>query len=299
MNACRNLPILFLNVFTDYRRRLLADPGKQWMLLAGLQALFSIWLVHATQRVPSITLLTVVVWGGAVICIEDHLDGFKIRPSGMSLMVGAVLLAYATWRCSIVLDRDTTVYGLALVQGLALALLARPIRQLWIFRGSLIVLSLLPLQLVVSKLLPEYWLSVATGRASQVLLLIFGVNASLSGRVLNLGQGAVQIAAACNGVDLIVQVTVIAIVFTLAFPVRSVALKLLYVGSAPVIGYLVNGVRIALLAVISSSSLPWRQGLFDFMHEEWGGLVFAGLATLLIGQIYMVLIERQLEQRHG
>lgn len=294
-----NLRIHYMNKLPKYWTRLNADLARQWMLLASLQALLSIWLVQQTQSVPSITLLAVVVWGGALICMEDRLDGFQVRPSRISIVSGMVLLACATWRSSVVLGWDATIYGLVLIQGLGLAMLAKPVRQLSIFRDPLFVLSLFPLQLILAKILPEYWFSVVTGKASQLMLLIFGVDSSLDGRILSIGSSSVSIGGPCNGVDLLAQLTVIAVVFVLAFPINSLTGRLVYVIAAAPIAFAMNVFRICILAVINSSDLPNKKQLFYFMHDDWGSLVFAGLATMLIGKIYMAMIDRQLGRENG
>jgi exosortase/archaeosortase family protein len=294
-----NSGMQILNEGRKYLYKLLQNPVDQWVLLAIAQALVSIWLVQSTQALPVASLLAVVAWGGAAICLEDQLVDVQVRPTRASLVAGLLLLAYGAWRGSVVLGRDAVVYALPLIQGVGLALLARPIRQLWVFKDALLVLGLFPLQLVLSKVLPEYGLSVLTGRVSQLILLIFGVNASLDGRVLNLGQAGVSIGGPCNGVDLIAQLSMIAIVFILAFPIKSLLGRLFYVALAPLIALLTNASRISLLAVINSSSLSMRQGLFDFMHEEWGGFVFAGIAAMVMGQIYFLMINRQLRRYHG
>lgn len=280
-------------------RRHLEDPASLWKVLGLLQATLSIWLVQSTQGNPSTTLLAVVLWGGALICIEDQLDTLRLRSRLPSVAVGMLLLAYATWRSVTVLDLDSSVYLLPLIQGLGLAMVAIPVRELLKFKEAFAVLSLFPLQLVLFKLLPEYWISVFTGKLTQLILLIFGMQASAVGRLVSLDKAAVSIASTCSGIDLITQVTAIAFVFVLAFPIRGLMLKALYVALAPIVALFVNACRIALLAVIQNSSIPYKTAVFDFMHEDWGSLVFAGIATLVMGQVYMLLIDHYLKTRHG
>jgi len=294
-----NSGIHSMNSAIDFLQRLKSKAGLQWQLLAGLQALLSIWLVHATQHDQGITLLAVVVWGGAAICMEDQLEDFRVHPSQASLVAGLTLLGYATWRSVIVLDLDSMVYVFPVIQGLGLALMARPVRQLLRFREPLIVLSLFPLQFLAFKLLPEYWLSVTTGKIGQIILLLFGVESSSVGRIFSTGGSGVSIQPACSGAGLIAQLAVVGIVFVMAYPIRSTKSKVIFLLIAPLIGYLVNACRIILLAVIVGSSLPQRQQLFDFMHEEWGGLVFSGIATVILGQIYMSMVNRQLADDRG
>jgi cyanoexosortase A len=294
-----NSGIHLMNSAAYFLQSLKSKAGLQWQLLAGLQALLSIWLVQATQHDQGITLLAVVVWGGAAICMEDQLEDFRVHPSLASLVAGLTLLAYATWRSVMVLDLDSMAYVLPVIQGLGLGLMARPVRQLLIFREPLIVLSLFPLHFLAFKLLPEYWLSVTTGKIGQIILLLFGVESTSVGRLFSTGGSGVSIQPACSGAGLIAQLAVIAIIFVIAYPIRSTKSKVIFLLIAPLIGYLVNACRIILLAVIVGSSLPHREQLFDFMHEEWGGLVFSGIATVILGQIYMSMVNRQLADSRG
>jgi len=45
--------------------------------------------------------------------------------------------------------------------------------------------------------------------------------------------------------------------------------------------------------------MPYKDQLFDFFHDEWGGLVFSGIATVILGQIYMMMVERQIASRNA
>lgn len=269
------------------------------MVLAGLQATLSVWLVQATQHNPSLTLLAVVVWGGAVICMEDQLEQLELRPSRASLVAGLLLLLLVTLRSTLVLDKERIVLVLPLLQGLALVLLLRPLRQLASLRQPLVVLSLFPLQDLAMRLLPDYGVSVITAKLAQIYLLVFGVNAASSGRMVLLGERGVEVLGECNGMDLMAQLTAIAIVFALAFPIRSRGMRIGFVALAPLLAVLVNAGRIAILAVLNGTTFGNGFDLFQFFHDEWGSLVFAGIATVLLGQIYMALIERELDRRHG
>lgn len=277
----------------------LCDPVFQWKLLGAGQAVLFVWLIQSSQHLASLTLLAVVVWGGAIICIEDWLDSVQLQPSRASVLAGSGILGYVSWRSTVVLDLDSFIYVMPILQGVAFALMARPFGRIAIFKDSLIVLSVFMLQPVFNAVLPNYDVSVLTGKFSQLTLLVFGVDAGVYGRVLSLGGGGVQIFNTCNSVDLMTQLTVIAIVFALAFPVRSLIGKMFFVASAPLVGMIVNSWRIALLAVINSSSVPYKTQVFDFFHEQWGALVFAGAATLFMGQIYMLMVEHDLRGRHG
>jgi exosortase/archaeosortase family protein len=268
-----------------------------WKALGCLQAGFSVWLVHSTQEWPSTTLLCVVVWGGAVICFEDQLDHLKLQPTRPSLVAGVILLLYANIRGVATLSIDSVVYAIPLIQGFGLALLARPISRLRIFSGSLLVLALLPLEPILdSKIIPEEALSVLTGRITQVFLLLIGENPLALGRTVQLGDSAVNIGNVCSGIDLIAQLTTIACVFAIAFPLRNKFFALLYVLLTTPFAVVMNAFRIVVLALINSTEWSNKEEIFDFFHSGSGSFVFAAIAAILMGHAYMHLIDRQLEE---
>lgn len=285
--------------FANRALRGVGKPALLWKLLVVTQSLLSIWLVQATQHNPSLTLLAVVVWGGAAICIEDELELLQLRPSWASTVVGFSLLGYTTWRSGRIMDVETVSLILPLLQGVGLGLLVMPIRKLRRWWEPLVVLALLPLQIVASRLLPDFWLSSITARLSQALLLLFGENAVVSGRTLTLGERGVYIAGYCNSVDLIAQLTAISCVFVLAFPIHQRLTRLLFISAAPIVAVSVNAIRIAILAAMNSIGWDYGSKLFTFLHDEWGALIFAGLATTIQGRFYLSLINRELRQSHG
>ena len=101
-----NIKILPLNSQIAFLSRFSRDSALQWQVLAGFQALMSVWLTSATQGDQGVTMLAVVFWGGAAICMEDQLEDFQVHPSRASLVAGLTLLIYATWRSIVVLDLD-------------------------------------------------------------------------------------------------------------------------------------------------------------------------------------------------
>jgi exosortase/archaeosortase family protein len=268
-----------------------------WKALCCLQAGFSVWLVHSTQEWPSTTLLCVVIWGGAVICFEDQLDHLKLQPTSPSLIAGVILLLYANIRGVATLSIDSVVYVIPLTQGFGLALLARPISRLRVFSGSLVVLALLPLEPILdTKIIPEEALSVFTARITQVFLLLFGENPLALGRTVQLGDSAVNIGNVCSGIDLIAQLTTIACVFAIAFPLRNKLFAVLYVLLATPFAVVMNALRIVILALINSTEWSNKEKIFDFFHSGSGSFVFAGIAAILMGHAYMQLVNRQLEE---
>ena len=57
-----------------------ATPRNLWLLLAGAIATQNIAVFHSSQSANT-AVLAVLVWGGALVCLEDRLDQLHLRPS--------------------------------------------------------------------------------------------------------------------------------------------------------------------------------------------------------------------------
>jgi cyanoexosortase A len=197
-------------------------------------------------------------------------------------------------RTAVVLHWDGMLFLLAPLAGIALGLLCVPPSKLGSFRDSLLCLLLLPAFNVIMKLIPEGPLSVLTARLSGFWLGILGFDNLVRGRTLMLPSGGVEVLPSCNGVDMVAQVVCVAVIFLLAFPLRSLASRIMLLTIAPLIGLASNTIRIAILALCVSAGNGKGSGLFNFFHDDLGSLLFSGLAVFVFGMLYMRLLEREL-----
>ncbi|MEB3307013.1 MAG: exosortase/archaeosortase family protein [Cyanobacteriota bacterium] len=270
-----------------------------WLILAGLSAAAQIVMVSATQENPALTLLTLLCWGGALLCVEDMLPSLHPSPGWFSLVIGTVLVLSGLIRTASILSLDGISQLLPLWLGTGLFLLCSRPRHWRRWSASLVALALIPLCQAVTFLLPEQPLSHFTARLSQGLLLLFDVDTMVSGRLVTLPGGSVTIAGSCAGLDQIAQLLAISVLFLLAFPLPSRVSRGWMVAVAPVVAVLGNTIRITVLALITASGSPTSSWWFDFFHEETGSLVFAGLNVLVFGWIYLRVLDRQLNLRDG
>jgi exosortase len=266
-----------------------------WLLAASLVATHQVAVAWIHNGI-GVGLVCALVWGGAWVCLEDQLPVAGPQPSWTSLALGGTLLALGLWRTFEVFHPDAVVYGLPLLSGPALALLYVPLRQLRPFRDALLVLMLMPATLLASRVMPVEALSHLTARLTQGVLLLTGDVARVDGSEVWLSGGGVRIAGSCSGTDMLLQVTSIAIIFVLAFPLRSVRTRLLMMlVVAPLAAIVANAVRIALLTVIVASDWSNKKWWFDFLHEAEGSLVFAALTVSGFSWLYMRRLERELK----
>ncbi len=271
--------------------------GRLWMLLGGLVAVHHLTVMSLTQASVS-SLMALMVWGGAVVCMEDRLAALRPSPSRLSLVLGTLLVLGGLWRGTQVTHFDGVTFMLPLVLGMGLALLCVPVRRLGEFRVELSVLALMGVALAILRFMPEQALSEGTAQITQWMLLAIGQDASVQGRLVRLPGGAVHVAGQCNGVEVVAQLVVIAVVFLLAFRMKSPARLMLMLAMAPVFGVLGNAVRITLLALVVASEWSMKEAVFKFFHDEYGALIFAGITVGIYGWVYLKVLESDLAARH-
>ena len=275
-----------------FRRWRLLDNRDLWVLLVGLVALDLLLISLLTQPAEDV-LNVVLVLGGAVLVLHLPPAGWQPRPGRLGCWVGVALLVAVLWRGQRMMGFDFISSLLPLLAGMGLALLAAPVSQLASFLPSLSLLALLPVIRAVGWLMPLGPLSVATAWLTQQMFTLCGITAEQVGTLLKLQGGGVIVAGPCAGLSILLQLLLVAVIFAMAFPMRHRWQNGLMLLGAPLIGMVVNGMRIGLLALLSTSNLENKQWWFDFFHDHWGSLLFSGLGMQLFVWLYVYSMARQ------
>jgi exosortase/archaeosortase family protein len=268
------------------------DNRDLWQLLAAIFALYLLLLSLLTQP-PDEMLNLVLVMGGALMVLHQPAAGWQPRPGRIGRWVGVALLVAMLWFGQRLMNSDFISSLLPLLAGIALALLAAPASKLRPFLPSFSMLALLPVVRALDSLTPLGPLSVATAWLTQQMLTLSGYAAEQFGTLVKLQGGGVDVSGPCAGLSILLQLLLVAVIFALAFPMRHRWQNGLMLLGAPLIGMVVNGMRITLLALLITSSLPNRQWWFTFFHDHWGALIFSGLGMQLFVWLYVYWMARQ------
>ena len=268
------------------------DNRDLWRLLAAIFALYLLLLSLLTQP-PDEMLNLVLVMGGALMVLHQPAAGWQPRPGRIGRWVGVALLVVVLWRGQRMISFDFISSLLPLLAGMGLALLAAPLRQLGSFLPSLAVLALLSMFRAVGGLTPVGPLSVATAWITQQILTLGGSTAEQVGTLVKVQGGGVIVSGACAGLSILLQLLLVAVIFAMAFPMRHRWQNGLMLLGAALIGMGSNGMRITVLALLSTSNLANKQWWFDFFHDHWGSLLFSGLGMQLIVWLYLYWMARQ------
>lgn len=158
---------------------------------------------------------------------------------------------------------------------LGLALLASGVQGLKQYRQELLLLSFLAT--------PRYWLSLSTNlhiltaQFTSFTLNCLGFNAFRQDKFVTLPTGAIEVNYGCSGINIILQLMGISLIFLVLFPTKKIHKILLPVG-AILLAFFLNGIRVVLMAILVASS---QKEAFVYWHEGNGSLVFSLLAVVI------------------
>lgn len=272
-------------------------PKNIWLALCSFVALQNL-IVFTNTQITGNAITALIVWGGALICMEDLIEDLRPKPTIITLIIGSIMIMYTLFRTSIITNSDSFLYMLAPFSGIGLVLLVASGKDILRFRDSIFILCLLPLFVVIQIIVATYVtddLSLLTAKFVLVWLDILGISPTkLIGNTVYVNSGAVQVMHECNGFEMIMQMIITATIFMVAFPLRSRIGKLFIILASPLLGFFVNSFRIALLAIFTSYNSDQGKHLFDFFHEQAGSLIFSGIAVFIFGYIYLLVLEREL-----
>lgn len=156
-------------------------------------------------------------------------------------------------------------------------LLASGWQTLGQYQIELLTLFCLGLPKLLLKFIPD--ISPFTAQFSTYLLWYSGFSVQLTNDLIQLPDGAVKVVPACSGLNLMTYMFAITMIFLLMFPLPTSA-KIVAPVVAVTLGFMINGIRVALLALLSTQNDP---ALFDYWHSNDGALVFVVVTVLLFG----------------
>ncbi|MBW4498346.1 MAG: cyanoexosortase A [Scytonema hyalinum WJT4-NPBG1] len=167
-----------------------------------------------------------------------------------------------------------------------LALLASGFKGLKQYKGELLVLFFL----AVPKILPSSLTDISplTAKFAGFALWYTGFPVTRNGILISLPTGSVEVYSGCSGIELVFQMLGLALLFLLMFPQKGKK-KILLALIAAILGFVVNGVRVALMAILVAQG---QQKAFVYWHEGDGSLIFSLVAVLLFGLLCWFLLEK-------
>ena len=250
---------------------------KYWLLgiAAGLIALH----LTLTSRTDNADLFGTMLlfWGVVAFLIWERHESLILESEVFSSIFGASLIALILLKSSSISGYDLFLRASPLLSGISLALLASGTKGLKQYWQEFLILA----YTAIPPGLIGVFVDVATltAKFSAFILHYVGFEVVRKGVFLILEKGSVEVYHGCSGVNAILQLLGLAVVFLLMFP-TTVGQKIVVPIVAVLIAFIVNAARVALMAVLVSLSQPQA---FKYWHEGNGSVVFSIISVLIFG----------------
>lgn len=261
-------------------------------LLAISASLTAVYVSLYTKLDGDLSQVTISLLGlGAVFSLlAEKREKLILESDLFSSFLGILLIAFVLVRSNYVDAIDSFVELTPFVAFLGVALLAsgiKGLRQYWL--ELLIIFAFnIPVGYIASRL----DISIVTAKFSFAFLSYLGLPVLRQGVNIILPTGAIEVYPGCSGMETMSQLMKLAILFIVMFP-TSLTKKIIVPIAAIIIAFLVNAVRVALMAFLVAQSNPEA---FDYWHTGTGSQIFFLICTLLFGG-FCYLITKQGEDK--
>ncbi|NEO03139.1 MAG: cyanoexosortase A [Moorea sp. SIO3I7] len=255
-------------------------------LLAIGAALIAIHLTLNLRAEKSSHLaLSIVFWLAACSTLWDKRYQLKLGSGIVPFLFGALLIAGILIKSGahpsekfLGFSPFISVFGLAL-----LASGFRGLKQYW---QELLILFTLGVPKLLLPYLPN--ITPITAKFSAFLLWYSGANVVLQDSYIILPKGSIEVVPSCSGLNLIIYMLGLAVIVLVMFP-TSGSQKIIVPIVAATLGFIVNGIRIAILAHLAA---PSSQAAFDYWHSQEGALIFVMISVILFGTYCLFMLQQ-------
>ena len=267
-----------------FKRISIASP---FLLLVLGAAIIAIHLTLSFKTSGSDRQITsVLFWLTAAYLIWERQDKLEFQSGPVASLLGALLLSLLLLKSSGYCE-ESFLLGYPFIAGIALALIAAGFRGLRIYWRELVLLffSGIP-EVLLAKLTDPAPL---TAHFASSILWYSGFAITQNGIYLQLPGGSVQVYSGCSGVVAMTQLLGMSVLFLMLLPLPwKWFQKLILPVAAVAIGFVVNALRVSLMAILVSQK---QMEAFDYWHAGSGSLVFSVIGTFLLVILLKILIE--------
>ena len=267
-----------------FKRISIASP---FLLLVLGAAIIAIHLTLSFKTGGSDRQITsVLFWLTAAYLIWERQDKLEFQSGPVASLLGALLLSLLLLKSSGYCE-ESFLLGYPFIAGIALALIAAGFRGLRTYWPELVLLffSGIP-EVLLAKLTDPAPL---TAHFASSILWYSGFAITQNGIYLQLPGGSVQVYSGCSGVVAMTQLLGMSVLFLMLLPLPwKWFQKLILPVAAVAIGFVVNALRVSLMAILVSQK---QMEAFDYWHAGSGSLVFSVIGTFLLVILLKILIE--------
>jgi cyanoexosortase A len=230
---------------------------------------------------------SVLYWLAIAILLSRKRDRLKLGSDRLSTLFGILLIAIVLIKSWFIVGSDIFLRlspALSMI-GIGLIASGRKGMKQYQHEIGLLILFAIPPGLVLLFFDP----SLLTAKFAGFALWCLGFQVSVQGITVSLPRGAIEVYTGCSGVTIMLQLLGVA-VMNLFLVIPKLYQKILIPAIAVLSAFMVNGLRVALLAVIVALG---NQEAFEYWHVGNGSLVFSTIAVVIFSLICQQLLPSE------
>jgi cyanoexosortase A len=257
-------------------------PGFNFWIVGIAVGLIALHLT-LTLKANNLDLLStsLVFWAAVSSLVWDKSGIF-------SSFLGASLLTSVLLKSFLVPGNDIFLRFSPFISAFSLALLvsgAKGLKQYW---QELLLLGFISIpQGLVHRFLD---LTLLTAKFSASLLSGLGFSVYRQGVFITLPPAKVEVASGCSGVNGMLQLLGLSLLFLFMFPQTNRKQKIFIPFLAVFIAFIVNGIRVAILTLLVANS---NSEAFDYWHLGTGSQIFPMIGVFIFGLLCWFFILRK------
>lgn len=261
---------------------------EYWLVaLSGGLALLHLTLIDKSQD-ENLFSLAALTWLTIGSLLWDRRKKLILESDTASTFVGMALVVLIIIRNLATTDSSLRLFPL--IAGVGVILIASGFKSLKTYGKEIILLSLLLFLRLVAIVLNTFDLPLLTAKVSAFMLWFVGFDVVRQGVVIALPTGKVEVYGACSGVESIVLMLCISILFFFLISISHWR-KAICIAIAVAIGFMINAFRVSLLAFLVDSRQPKA---FEYWHSSDGSLLFAIISVFVFGLFCWIAYVRNL-----
>ncbi|MEN8447649.1 MAG: cyanoexosortase A [Cyanobacteria bacterium J06555_13] len=201
-------------------------------------------------------------------------------------LIGLIVLFLVLLKSAFMQGYDPFLRVMPLLSGIGLCFLASGIFGLNQYLQELVILSfLVPPPSVIARVIDS---TLLTAKFSTALLWYTGFDVTREGLFILTPNGGVEVYAGCSGIDTMLHLLGLSVLFLMLFPTARVQKAMLPIFSL-LVAFVVNGIRVSIMAILST---PTTKSSFEYWHKGDGSLLFSLLGVAVLG-VYCFFVSGQ------
>ena len=261
---------------------------RQFWLYALAASLISIHL-HLVWRTNDNDLLScsLLFWATLIYIFSEQRKSLKFNSNLVAVTIGSLLINLVLVKSLNIFGNDIFLRILPLISVLGWGLLASGfsvVKQYW---QAIALLGFLAIPWEFIYLLVD--LSLWTAKFSTFILQLLGFAIERQKLMIIFPTGSIEVYNGCSGLRMMIQLLGIALILLVVLN-PQLKYKLLIPAIAIILGFMINGIRVAIMAIFVAIKQPKA---FDYWHVGNGSLVFSILGVAILGLICFPLLKNE------